>query len=101
MTSGDLPTTLYTKRGPAKNEPTGGNLKRQGIDRIAVSEERITCGLAQLTAGKERVTCATINYTRSNCGTGATIWSLGRRRHTVQNQNIATDPLPDFLRSNP
>jgi len=28
MTLGDLPTTLYTKRGPAKNEPTGGMAAR-------------------------------------------------------------------------
>src|SRR5260370_25021979 len=101
MTSGDLPTTLYTKRGPAKNEPTGGNLKRQGIDRIAVSEERITCGLAQLTAGKERVTCATINYTRSNCATVATIPSLGPRPHPGRNEKIPTHPIPHLLPRNP
>ncbi len=76
------------------------NLKRQGIDRIAVSEERITCGLAQLTAGKERVTCATINYTRSNCGTVVTIRSLGRWRHTARNEKIRTDPIPDLVRCN-
>jgi hypothetical protein len=28
MTSGDLPATHYTKRGPAKNEPTGGMAAR-------------------------------------------------------------------------
>jgi len=56
-------------RWPLEQQPVDAislNLKRQNIDRIAVSEEQITCGLAQLTAGKERMTCATINYTRSN-----------------------------------
>src|SRR5712671_6458710 len=63
------------------------------------SEEQITCGLAQLTAGKERMTCATINYTRSDRGTVITIQSLRRGRHLARNAKIRTDPIPDLLRA--